>query len=320
MRPLLILLMPLIVFTYAPCTAQVAGNRGGELNFQRLASLLGWERNATSGSVSEHWSRDWWHVLHACAYDLVLSPSKRLAALEESFYSASSVAMGADGRPLMNVLLAPIAEQQAYETSSYLDASDDAGWSWRVKDVAGVRNVNSDNVMWRDPIAGLACLESLATQSGGQGATPVLITDAPWVARCAASNGIATTGGKSIHAASEQTARSAKAERDKMLLEWKLMWEATRAGTIVANGYPGGLLMTARYSSSPEMGDGRMPSASISFPAGGCNRTEGRPSGTGSRVQMALRLTSECKFERDRELDHNRYAPGFAWSVPLLGF
>jgi hypothetical protein len=145
--------------------------------------------------------------------------------------------------------------------------------------------------VWRDPFAGFACLEkmqalqleapstirsSTATSVGISAGTPVIVTDAAWVAECAAANGIATTGADAVHPAPIGLAwphNYRTADLDKYILEWWLMWQARRGGTLAPDSYPGGLLMTARYGSSG--GDGPGPSASESFPVG-CNRTEER--------------------------------------------
>ena len=238
---------------------------GDSMNLERFVQLVGWDPKNASNRP------DVWTTCNACAYQYLLAPTRRLKELENAFVKRNGIARAADGGLAIRLLEARLGEEM------------DVRMFFPETPSAKVWEKHRSNAMWKDPVSGFACLEHL-----GPG-VPVVITDAAWVADCAVANGIATTGGFAVHPAPIGVAwphNYRTSDLDKYILDWWLMWQSTRGGTLNENNYPGGLMMTARYSSFRSYGDGHWPSASNSFPAG-CNRTK--------VAEYQLNLTAKCE-------------------------
>ena len=189
-----------------------------------------------------------WDALHSCALELLMQPTRRLAALTDAFLSRHGVERDAHGEPLLVAIHARLGDGNMRAERSVIAANQgDVRW------VSEQRT----NAMRTDPLRALSCFSTMQP-----GSRYLLITDSSDAAACARRNGVITTRGDAVHLGAASHPKTA--DVDKLMLDWWLLAVAREAGRTG--------LVRSNFLASARWRHGEAPFKTRDF-SRGCNRS-----------------------------------------------
>ena len=189
---------------------------------------------------------DIWAALHSCALELLMQPTRRLAALSDAFFSRHGVRQAANGEPLLAAIHARLGDGNMRADASVIKSNQgDVRWI----------SEQRPNAIRSDPLGALSCFSTM------QPSKHLLITDSSQAAECARRNGVITTTGDAVHLGAASQLKQGNV--DKLMLDWWLLATIPEAGRF---GSQSNFLVTARW----RHGESQEQTRDFS---GGCNRS-----------------------------------------------